>query len=108
MTPNDYYQPATVAEALALIDRYGDSLLILAGGTLAMPLINEGISNPEWVLSLSRTGLDTIQESADHVVLGAAVTMSQVIEWGQIHMLRDAAAQIGGWAVRNMATVGGN
>lgn len=108
MTPNAYYQPTSVDEALELIAEHGSSMLIMSGGTLAMPLINEGLSTPDQVLSLRQAGLNKIVENETGVALGAAVSMSQVALWGKIPLLNEAANQIGGWAIRNMATVGGN
>ncbi|HJS30150.1 MAG TPA: FAD binding domain-containing protein, partial [Anaerolineales bacterium] len=108
MAPNAYYQPQSVDSALDLIAQHGPSLLIIAGGTLAMPLINDGVSFPDAVLSLRHTGLDYIRSEEGYVALGAAVRMSQVIAWDGIPMLSQAARQIGGWAIRNMATAGGN
>ena len=48
-------------EALALLGAHGPELLVMAGGTVAMPLINEGISLPDQVMGLRRAGLDRIE-----------------------------------------------
>ncbi len=108
MTTVAYYQPTSIEDALTLMETHGPSLLVMAGGTLAMPLINEGISFPENVLSLRKIGLNKIEKRDGFVVIGAATTMSQIIAWNEIPMLVQAANEIGGWAVRNMGTVGGN
>ena len=46
VTVTHYFLPASVPEALACSSEHGPELLVMAGGTVAMPLINEGISLP--------------------------------------------------------------
>ena len=53
-------------------------------------------------------GLDRIEQRNGTVSLGAGVSMSRVQAEGPFPALREAARQIGGPALRNMATVGGN
>lgn len=108
MTIKEYFLPESLDEAVSLLDRHGPSLLVMAGGTLAMPLINEGVSMPERVMGLRRAGLDTISRSNGVVSIGATVTLTQLRSLGAIPMLQEAAGHIGGWAIRNMGTVGGN
>ena len=51
--------PATLRTGGARPARdHGPDLLVMAGGTVAMPLINEGISLPERVMGLRHAGLD--------------------------------------------------
>ncbi len=63
MTVATYFQPASVAEALALLGEHGPELLVMAGGTVVMPLVNEGISLPDKVMGLRKAGLDTIERT---------------------------------------------
>ena len=60
----DLLPPGSLPEALRLLDAHGPALLVIAGGTVAMPLINDGISLPGKVMGLRRTGLDRIEASA--------------------------------------------
>jgi CO/xanthine dehydrogenase FAD-binding subunit len=108
VTTQEYFLPRTVDEAVGLLADHGPSLLVIAGGTLAMPLINEGVSMPEAVMGLRRAGLNGIQHSNGSLALGATVTLSQVIADKTIPLLQEAARHVGGWSIRNMATVGGN
>ena len=66
MTVTSYFLPRSVPEALDLLERHGPALLVMAGGTVAMPLINEGISLPAMVMGLRRTGLDTLEAAGRH------------------------------------------
>ena len=58
MTVASYLLPTSVAEALGLLQAHGPDLLVLAGGTVAMPLVNEGITRPTQVMGLRRAGLE--------------------------------------------------
>lgn len=108
MTVTAYHLPASVPEALELLQRHGSSLLVMAGGTVAMPLINEGISLPQQVMGLRRAGLDRLERRGDELEIGGAVTLSRLLEPISPPMLRTAAGRTGSWAIRNMGTVGGN
>lgn len=108
VTTKAYYQPRSLDEALGLLAQHGPSLLVIAGGTLAMPLVNEGVSMPEQAMGLRRAGLDRVQRQDGHLSIGAAATLTQMAEQREIPLLAEAAHSIGGWAIRNMGTVGGN
>lgn len=108
MTTKMYYQPRSLDEALGLLAQHGPGLLVIAGGTLAMPLVNEGVSMPELAMGLRRAGLDTMQRRDGHLAIGATATLTQMVEQREIPLLAEAAHSIGGWAIRNMGTVGGN
>jgi len=108
VTAKTYLLPQSLDEALGLLDEHGPSLLVMAGGTLAMPLINKGISMPEKVLGLRRTGLDYIHETNGSLQIGATATLSQVLQHESIPVLQLAAHNAGSWAVRNMGTAAGN
>jgi CO/xanthine dehydrogenase FAD-binding subunit len=108
VTVATYFQPRSLAEALGLLDAHGPELLVIAGGTVAMPLINDGISLPTLAMGLRAAGLDGIERRGDELHIGATTTITQLLEQDQLPMLREASRRTGGWAVRNMATVGGN
>jgi len=108
VTAKEYWLPQSLAEALSLLAEYGPSLLVMAGGTLAMPLINKGISIPEKVLGLRRAGLNYIHQADGSLRIGATATLSQMLQQKSIPVLQQAAHNVGSWAVRNMGTVGGN
>lgn len=108
MSTQEYYRPHSIEEATSLLANQAQGSLILAGGTLAMPLINDGLSMPEQVLGLKAAGLDYLNEQDGYLVIGSTVTLSQMAEQTKIPMLAEAALTVGGWGIRNMATVGGN
>jgi CO/xanthine dehydrogenase FAD-binding subunit len=73
-----------------------------------MPLINEGISLPEKVMGLRRAGLNYVSSHNGMVKIGATATLTHMLTQKDIPLLGQAAYHIGGWAIRNMGTVGGN
>ena len=108
MSIQEYYRPQSIDEATGLLAEQAQGSLIIAGGTLAMPLINDGVSMPNQVLGLKAAGLDYIKEQDGFLVIGATTTLSQMAGQEKIPMLAEAALGVGSWAIRNMATVGGN
>ncbi len=84
-----------------------DGARFLGGGTFLVRALTAGdISIRKFVLS-DGLGLDRITVG-DTVSIGSAVTMAQVAKEPGLAFLAPVAGSIGGPAVRNMATVGGN
>lgn len=108
MTVSSYFQPASLPEALALLAEHGPELLVIAGGTVAMPLVNEGISLPTRVMGLRRAGMDRVELVGDRLHLGATATLTALTAQPHLPALAEAARRTGSWALRNMGTVGGN
>ncbi len=108
MSVLEYLQPRSLSEAIGLLEHHGSELLVMAGGTVAMPLINDGISLPERVMSLRAAGLDRIEQRGDELLIGAAATLSALLADDHLALLREAAASTASWPIRNLATVGGN
>jgi CO/xanthine dehydrogenase FAD-binding subunit len=108
MTIAAYHTPGSLPEALELLDAFEDDLLVLAGGTVAMPLINEGVSQPARVMGLRHAGLDEVREEAGTIELGATRTLTRLLDPGNPPILQEAARNTASWSVRNMATIGGN
>ncbi len=108
MTVERYFLPGSLPEALGLLETHGPSLLVMAGGTVAMPLINDGISLPSSVMGLRNAGIGQLERDGDTLRIGATVTLTQLLNQRDIPMLHEAAGSTAGWSVRNMGTVGGN
>jgi len=104
----EYFLPQSVNEATQLLAKHGPFMLVMAGGTIAMPLINEGISFPQKVMGLRRAGLSYVSKPNGKITIGAMSTLTQMLDLKEIPILQEAAHQVGGWAIRNMGTVGGN
>lgn len=96
----------TIAEAgLALKD---NGARYIGGGTLVVRAANEGdISLSTFVRSTDPT-LSAIKVEGGKATLGASVTMSAIASHPGLTAIAKAAKAVGGPAIRNMATVGGN
>ena len=94
-------------EAAALLAA-GGGTHFLAGGTILVRVANTGGFPVRKMILSDGLGLDGIDVGGDTVELGAAVTMARVAAEPKLAYLKPVADSIGGPAVRNMATVGGN
>ena len=57
----EYAAPATVAEAVALLDERGFDAKVLAGGQSLMALLNMRLARPELLVDIARvSGLDSM------------------------------------------------
>ncbi|MGL5362883.1 MAG: FAD binding domain-containing protein [Bosea sp. (in: a-proteobacteria)] len=98
---------ATMAEAAGALASDRNTRL-LSGGTLVMRDVNEGRMTEGVILRLTDPAYRQINASGARVELGAGTTMAAVLANRDLGFLHAAARAIGGPAVRNMATIGGN
>ena len=80
----------------------------LGGGTLVMRALNEGDISISTVVRATDQALSRIDVASARVTLGAGVTLARILAERDLAFLHAPARSIGGPAVRNMATVGGN
>ena len=73
-----------------------------------MPQINDGLFFPELVMGLRRAGMNTVTGQWHRHHRRHGHDEPDGSSRPAIPILQEAARSIGGWAVRNMATVGGN
>jgi CO/xanthine dehydrogenase FAD-binding subunit len=109
----DYHAPASVEEALALLQRYGGDAKLLAGGQSLMPLLNFRLSRPAALVDLNRiASLAYIKEHDGQVRLGA-MTRQRTIEFSavvaqKLPLLREATRWVGHLPIRTRGTIGGS
>lgn len=80
----------------------------LGGGTLLVRDYSAGDQSIGSLVLGDGLGLDRIRIENGRTVIGAAVTMAKIIAHAELSFLHGVAREIGGPAVRAMATVGGN
>lgn len=80
----------------------------LGGGTLIMRGVNYGDQSFRRIVRVRDSSLKEIRSAGGQIVIGAGATMADVIAAPETSFLATVARQVGGPAVRNMATVGGN
>lgn len=81
---------------------------LIAGGTLVVNEINNDETATTSLIDLAGLKLRTIKISGAQASLGAMTTMADIAAHLKLKFLRPVVGAIGGPAVRNMATVGGN
>ncbi|MER8372055.1 FAD binding domain-containing protein [Mesorhizobium sp. M1406] len=97
---------ATVKDANAALKAVGTRYL--GGGTLVVRAANEGDVSVSGFIRSTEPSLSAIVIADGKVRIGASVTMSAIARHPDLGTLAKAARAVGGPAVRNMATVGGN
>ncbi len=80
----------------------------LGGGTLVMRALNEGDTSISTIVRASDHALTRIDATGSRVTIGAGVTFARILAERELAFLHAPARSIGGPAVRNMGTVGGN
>jgi carbon-monoxide dehydrogenase medium subunit len=114
MTPFELAEPATLEEALQLLDPDDASVRPLGGGTALMLMMKAGVFAPRRLVSLRKiSALKRIAVAADGgLVIGALTPLSDVEHSAEV--ARRAAVvvrtmrRLSNVRVRNVATIGGN
>jgi carbon-monoxide dehydrogenase medium subunit len=108
----EYHRPASVDEALQLLQRLPEAKL-LAGGHSLLPMMKLRVISPPHIIDLGRLQeLRGIRQERGRVALGALTThweieSSDAIRAG-VPLLAETAARIGDVQVRNAGTIGGS
>jgi carbon-monoxide dehydrogenase medium subunit len=108
----EYHRPASVDEALQLLQRLPDAKL-LAGGHSLLPMMKLRVVTPPHVIDLGRlVELRGIREERGRIAIGALTTHWEIESSDVIRstapLLAEAAARIGDVQVRNAGTIGGS
>ncbi len=108
-----YFQPKNLGEATDLLATYGESAVLMAGGTDVMVAINSGKLTANCVIGISEIKeLKFIKEENDVLRIGPLITMAEMANNGLIkdkfQCLWKAAMMAAGPQVRNLGTIGGN
>jgi CO/xanthine dehydrogenase FAD-binding subunit len=98
----------TLDQAAAAMEPGRDKTRFLGGGTLIMRGVNYGAQSFDRIVRTHDPVLRDIRPDASRIRIGAGVTMAQVMRSADLGFLAPVARSVGGPAVRNMATVGGN
>ncbi|MDX8469709.1 FAD binding domain-containing protein [Mesorhizobium sp. VK23B] len=97
---------SSVKDANAALQASGTRYL--GGGTLVVRAANEGDVSVSSLVRVTDPDLSQVAVSGDRAQLGASVTMAAIARHPELAALAPAARAVGGPAIRNMATVGGN
>ncbi|MEP2532104.1 FAD binding domain-containing protein [Shimia sp.] len=80
----------------------------LGGGTMVVRGLNFASPDFDKVIRSTDSALSEIRPEGNGIKLGAGVTMARLMQASGAEFLEPVARAVGGPAVRNMATIGGN
>lgn len=114
--PFDYYAPATVEEAVSLLEKLEDDDIdakILAGGQSLVPMLCLRLARPEALVDLGKIRtLDYIREEAGTIFIGAMTSKRTAEDSALLKekqpLFHEATTHIGNRQIRNQGTVGGS
>jgi carbon-monoxide dehydrogenase medium subunit len=109
----DYHAPATLEEAIGLLEQYPDEAKVLSGGMSLLPILKLRLGYATQLVDLGRIpDLAYVREENGHIEIGGAtrevdVERSELLA-ATLPILIDTTKVIADPLVRNRATVGGN
>ncbi len=109
----ELFQPASIEDAQAVLDRYGAGALVLAGGLDSLDWLKDRIKRPQALVDLAGIPeLKGIRPWQDGLEIGAMATLTEVVRHPvvreQYAILLDAAESAASPQIRNQGTIGGN
>lgn len=109
-----YARPATLAEAVALLEAHGPAARLLAGGTDLVIRLRDGTARPAVVIDVKQIAelRPAIHEDDGRLVISAGTVMTDIASDERVRRsfpaLAEAAAVVGSVQIRNRATLAGN
>src|SRR5438034_6602101 len=109
----ELFQPTSVDDALALLDRYRSEAWVMAGGLDSFDWLKDRIKRPKVVVDLSQVKqLRGVRAAGDGLEIGATTTLTEVVRHPLVRekygILLEAAEAAASPQIRNQGTIGGN
>ena len=109
----ELFQPASVEDALGLLDKYGSEAWVMAGGMDSFDWLKDRTKRPSYVVDLSQIGtLRGVKEVNGGLEIGAATPLTEVVNHPAVKdkfaILAEAAELVASPQIRNQGTLGGN
>jgi len=109
----ELFQPASVDDAVRLLEKYQDDYWVLAGGLDSMDWLKDRLRRPRYVIDLSQIkDLVGIKEVDGGLEIGAMTPLTQVAGDQRVRdrfgLLAEAAGLVATPQIRNQGTLGGN
>jgi carbon-monoxide dehydrogenase medium subunit len=109
----EYHAPASVEEALRILERYQGEARVLAGGQSLVPMMNFRLATPAAIVDLNRVaGLAEVGEANGVVTIGAMVRQRRIefapVIAEKLPLLSAATRWIGHLPTRTRGTIGGS
>ena len=111
--PFDYVTAESPAQALDLLERYGEDAKLLAGGHSLLPMMKLRLAAPSVLIDIGRLSeLRGIRLDGDEVVIGAATPHAMLAGSdavrAEVPLLAHAAGLVGDPQIRHRGTIGGS
>lgn len=105
--------PTSTDEAFALMDEHkDDKIQIIAGGTDTVPILRNEVLVVDYLLDITKLGLDEIEYDDECIKIGSTVTFNQIADnkfiKEKLPALAYASSTVGAIQTRSLATIGGN
>src|SRR5215467_7564088 len=109
----ELFQPATIDDAVRLLDQHGTDALVLAGGLDSMDWLKDRLKKPKVVVDLGQIKeLKGIKEANGGLEIGAMTPLTEVVRHPVVRdkfgLLMLAAELVASPQIRNQGTIGGN
>ena len=109
----ELFQPASIEDAQAVLDRYGSGAWVLAGGLDSFDWLKDRIKRPQALVDLMGIPeLRGIRTWQDGLEIGAMTTLTEVVRHPVVReryaILLEAAEAAASPQIRNQGTLGGN
>jgi carbon-monoxide dehydrogenase medium subunit len=109
----EYLTPATLKEALTLLDKYKDDCKVIAGGQSLLVLMRQGLVAPQYLVDIKGLSeLSYVKEAKEGLKIGAltthrAIEKSPVIR-KKFSVLAEMERRLASIQTRNWGSIGGN
>ena len=109
----EYFEPSSIEDACALLRKYGKKAKIIAGGTDILVKMKNKTVNPQYLININKIqNLNKIKNESNGLHIGSLVTLSDITKSSIVNeyypILAETSGSIGGEAIRNLGTIGGN
>lgn len=108
----EYHAPTSVAEAISLLEQYGDEAKLLAGGHSLLPAMKLRLAAPGVIIDINKIA------ELRGVVINGNINIGALTTWATLEhheelrsacpVLPEAVALVGDIQVRNRGTIGGS
>jgi xanthine dehydrogenase YagS FAD-binding subunit len=110
----ELFQPSSVSDAVALLDRHGADAWIMAGGLDSFDWLKDRIKRPSVVVDLSQVqdlrGIKPLNDGG--LEIRAGTTLTEIVRNATVRekfrLLAEAAELVASPQIRNQGTLGGN